>query len=70
MGTASEPVPVTAFAVNFSPIPRIAPPPFGSEICGTVKADDSSFCPFGPADVMTDFSAIACPRKGQLLIAK
>jgi hypothetical protein len=28
-GTFIEPVPVTAFTENFSPIPRIAPPPFG-----------------------------------------
>jgi hypothetical protein len=34
IGTLSEPVPVTGFAANFSPIPRIAPPPFGSVIAG------------------------------------
>ena len=33
-GTASEPVPVTGLAANFSPIPRIAPPPLGSERVG------------------------------------
>lgn len=36
MGTESEPVPVTGFAENFSPIPCIAPPPFGRLICGAV----------------------------------
>src|SRR5205085_10991516 len=30
-GTVIEPVPVTGLAANFSPIPRIAPPPFGNE---------------------------------------
>jgi len=34
MGTDIEPVPVTGFAANFSPMPRMAPPPFGSEIAG------------------------------------
>jgi hypothetical protein len=34
MGTAIEPVPVTGLAANFSPIPRIAPPPLGSEMDG------------------------------------
>jgi hypothetical protein len=29
-----EPVPVTGLAPNFSPIPRIAPPPFGVDIAG------------------------------------
>ena len=35
MGTVIEPLPVTGFAENFSPIPRFAPPPFGSWIVGT-----------------------------------
>src|SRR5262245_40620661 len=34
IGTVIEPVPVTGLAANFSPIPRIAPPPLGSEIDG------------------------------------
>ncbi len=34
MGTEKAPVPVTGFIENFSPIPRIAPPPLGNEICG------------------------------------
>jgi hypothetical protein len=34
MGTVMEPVPVTGLAVNFSPIPRIAPPPLGKEMDG------------------------------------
>jgi hypothetical protein len=34
MGTVIDPVPVTGFAENFSPIPRIAPPPFGKERVG------------------------------------
>ena len=34
MGTFMEPVPVTGFAANFSPIPRMAPPLFGRFIAG------------------------------------
>src|ERR1035438_8961810 len=34
-----ELVPVTALAVNFSPIPRIAPPPLGRLICGALNWD-------------------------------
>jgi hypothetical protein len=34
MGTLTDAVPVTGFAPNFSPIPRIAPPPFGRDIEG------------------------------------
>src|SRR5206468_1533511 len=34
IGTVIEPVPVTGLAANFSPIPRIAPPPLGREIDG------------------------------------
>jgi hypothetical protein len=33
---------VTELAANFSPIPRIAPPPFGNEICGAAVAADFS----------------------------
>src|SRR6266699_3694043 len=36
MGTVMEPVPVTWLAPNFSPMPRIAPPPFGREMEGTL----------------------------------
>jgi hypothetical protein len=39
IGTFIEPVPVTGFAPNFSPIPRIAPPPLGNEIAGAEKPD-------------------------------
>ena len=34
-GTVMAPVPVTGLTPNFSPIPRMAPPPLGSEIVGT-----------------------------------
>ena len=34
MGTVRELVPVAGFAANFSPIPRIAPPPFGRDMAG------------------------------------
>ena len=38
-GTLSEPVPVAMLVPNFSPIPRIAPPPLGSEIDGAAMDD-------------------------------
>ncbi len=41
MGTVIEPVPVTRFAVNFSPIPRIVPPPFGRFIVGLSRKNPS-----------------------------
>src|SRR6266568_507651 len=34
MGIVSDPVPVAGFVENFSPMPRIAPPPFGSDSVG------------------------------------
>jgi hypothetical protein len=40
-GKVNEPDPVTGLAANFSPIPLIAPPPFGSE------TDSAEKCPFG-----------------------
>jgi hypothetical protein len=39
MGTDNEPVPVTGFAANFSPIPRIAPPPVGKLRAGSGVED-------------------------------
>src|SRR5262249_30368441 len=39
IGTLIDPVPVTGLAANFSPIPRIAPPPFGRLIVGTAGAE-------------------------------
>src|SRR5215207_9693576 len=41
IGTLMEPVPVTGLAANFSPMPRIAPPPLGKEIEGAEKLDCS-----------------------------
>ena len=35
-----DPVPVTALAVNCSPIPRLAPPPFGNEMDGAWNISD------------------------------
>lgn len=37
IGIVKFPVPVTGLAANFSPMPRIAPPPFGSAIAGGVE---------------------------------
>jgi hypothetical protein len=39
MGTLRKPVPVTGLAENFSPIPRIALPPFGSDIAGGAEGE-------------------------------
>jgi hypothetical protein len=39
MGTVIEPVPVTGLAANFSPMPRIAPPPLGKEIDGAENCE-------------------------------
>src|SRR5262249_26969987 len=41
-GTVIEPVPVTGLAVNFSPMPLIAPPPFGRVIVGALTAKFAS----------------------------
>jgi hypothetical protein len=34
IGMLADAVPVTGFAPNFSPMPRIAPPPFGTDTEG------------------------------------
>src|ERR1041385_4848114 len=60
MGTVSDPVPVTAFVVNFSPMPRMAPPPLGNVICGAVNAEFSrpGACPGAAGDPLDDGSSI------------
>lgn len=45
-GTVIDPVPVTGLAANFSPIPRSAPPPLGSEIAGVLFP--LALLPFAP----------------------
>jgi hypothetical protein len=42
IGTVIEPVPVTGFEPNFSPSPRIAPPPLGRDIEGTRLGADAA----------------------------
>src|SRR6185436_13951106 len=44
IGTVIEPVPVTGLAANFSPMPRIAPPPLGREILGAANGVPSFGC--------------------------
>src|SRR5215207_9410800 len=44
MGTLSDPVPVTGLAENFSPIPRIAPPPLGSDMGGRAELPSPTAC--------------------------
>jgi hypothetical protein len=50
MGTDIEPVPVTGLLENFSPMPRMAPPPLGSEIVG---AADGAELPAEGADSLS-----------------
>src|SRR5271155_1234003 len=52
MGTVSDPVPVAGLAANFSPIPRIAPPPLGRLSCGGATAN----CRSGPVALASDGS--------------
>jgi hypothetical protein len=42
IGMVTEEVPETRLAVNFSPISRIAPPPFGREMEGAEKEEEVS----------------------------
>jgi hypothetical protein len=51
IGTDIEPVPVAGSAVNVSPIPRIAPPPLGSEIDGRASAAPAADPPTGRSGV-------------------
>ena len=51
IGTVIEPVPVTGFAANFSPMPRIAPPPLGREILGAANGVPS----FGDCVLVSPF---------------
>src|SRR5262249_36763258 len=59
MGTDREPVPVTGLALNFSPNPRIAPPPLGIETAGARKGLLSSALKRLPAFVLPRSSATA-----------
>jgi len=54
IGTDIEPVPLTGLAENFSPMPRIAPPPFGNETVGGVAVNLS-------APGLEDSSALSAP---------
>src|SRR5689334_19668027 len=49
IGTVMEPVPVTGLAANFSPRPRIAPPPLGSERDGGLVRNESADAVPSPA---------------------
>src|ERR1043165_4896671 len=51
MGTLTDPVPVTGLAANFSPMPRIAPPPLGRDMDGTPGRLES---PPVSSDLLTD----------------
>src|SRR5215211_6345657 len=72
MGTLIEPVPVTGLAENFSPIPRMAPPPLGSDMEGgdnwvlptvpppapsCARPGSPSVSPLGSREVVSDRSA-------------
>ena len=43
IGTIIEPVPVTGLAANFSPMPRMAPPPLGSASCSGALVSNRSW---------------------------
>jgi hypothetical protein len=53
-------VPVTGLAANFSPMPRIAPPPLGSEMVGTGWEDADVF-PVGDASERRAASVVVGP---------
>src|ERR1700730_10852640 len=52
-----EPVPLAGLAANFSPMPRMAPPPLGNEICGAVNGAVSGLAPLRSVRAMSCFSA-------------
>src|SRR5438067_515085 len=52
IGTLIDPVPVTGLAANFSPMPRMAPPPLGRLIAGKAGAELwTAALPFAPGTV-------------------
>src|SRR4051812_37362931 len=61
MGTDIDPVPVTGLAANFSPMPRMAPPPLGKLIVGadTLKVSFSDGAP--PGDLTFSVPSIVPP---------
>src|ERR1044072_3302754 len=58
----TDPVSVTGFVANFSPMPRIAPPPFDSEIAGGVKF------PKAVSSLLCDVLAILPRRKSSTAV--
>src|SRR5436190_7790013 len=50
IGTVIEPVPVTGLAANFSPMPRMAPPPLGRVRFGTTDGSDCDRGEAAPGD--------------------
>jgi hypothetical protein len=61
MGTVTDLVPVTGLAANFSPMPRRAPPPLGSVICGAANGELSAVGPFWPFAPVVVLSAMGHP---------
>src|SRR5436190_702190 len=59
MGTVIEPVPVTGLAANFSPMPRMAPPPVGSDTVGAETRNASDALPSAGA---REFRSAEPPR--------
>jgi hypothetical protein len=59
MGMLSEPVPVTGFAANYSPIPRMAPPPLGKDMAGgEEKALPAEAPPLAPSSLAPEGSGV------------
>src|SRR2546423_8965468 len=76
MGTVREPEPVLRLTLNFSPMPLIAPPPFGREIgavVGEVSSDSEELCPCpgivpgGPSDERGPGKPVCWPCWGPLV---
>src|SRR5712691_5850092 len=63
MGTDIEPVPLTGLAANFSPMPRMAPPPFGRLTCVAANGDEGvTPVPFSCSAIPASLSAGCCRR--------
>jgi len=67
IGTDIEAVPATGLAKNFSPMPQMAPPPFGSEIAGGAvwnrsREEESAFVD-GRTQQMPRLWATVCPQR-------
>lgn len=64
MGTDIEPVPVTGLAANFSPMPRMAPPPLGNWIVGVEASElEGDGWPWSAGERCASSDLIGRPRR-------